>query len=97
MSPFTASVPPLFERLVVKVRDRQVSRTPFHVVMGVTTNRERDTLGGISASVFGVSRDGKGEASAEFPSTELATVGSALSGSAPRSVLLVASAEYGDQ
>lgn len=33
------------DAIVVKVRDGQVRNTPFYVVMGVTTNGERDILG----------------------------------------------------
>lgn len=33
------------DAIVVKVLDRQVRNTPFEVVMGVTTNGERDILG----------------------------------------------------
>ncbi len=33
------------DAIVVKVRDGQVRNTPFYVVMGVTTNGEREILG----------------------------------------------------
>jgi putative transposase len=40
--PRFVEVPPA---IVVKVRDGQVRNTPFYVVMGVTTNGEREILG----------------------------------------------------
>ena len=41
-----ALYPVLFvDAIVVKVRDGQVRNTPFYVVMGVTTNGEREILG----------------------------------------------------
>ena len=44
--PLDPVYPVLFvDAIVVKVRDGQVRNTPFYVVMGVTTNGERDILG----------------------------------------------------
>ena len=44
--PLDPVYPVLFvDAVVVKVRDGQVRNTPFYVVMGVTTNGERDILG----------------------------------------------------
>jgi transposase-like protein len=44
--PLDAIYPVIFvDALVVKVREGQVRNTPFYVVMGVTTNGERDILG----------------------------------------------------
>lgn len=44
--PLDPLYPVLFvDAIVVKVRDGQVRNTPFYVVMGVTTNGERDILG----------------------------------------------------
>ncbi len=44
--PLDALYPVIFvDAVVVKVRDGQVRNTPFYVVMGVTTNGERDILG----------------------------------------------------
>ena len=44
--PRDAVYPVIFvDALVVKVRKGQVRDTPFYVVMGVTTNGERDILG----------------------------------------------------